>query len=111
MAFSFNQKRREAEAEGVYIGGWSVGNAVWPKGDSIKKRDEVEHVSTVRDWDEAEERRLVRKLDVRVLLPCCIMYFLAYLDRVSIVSCVTPDQMLTSRLGEHGLCVDDAKRD
>jgi hypothetical protein len=82
MVFNFIQQRREAEAEGVFIGGWSIRNAVWPKGDSIKKRDEVEHVSAVRDWDEEEERRLVRKLDTRVLLPCCIVYFLAYLDRV-----------------------------
>jgi hypothetical protein len=26
----------------------------------------------------------VRKLDLRVLLPCCIIYFLAYLDRANL---------------------------
>jgi hypothetical protein len=82
MVFNFSQQRREAEAEGVYIGGWSIRNAAWPKDASIKKRDEVEHVSAVKDWDDEEERRLVRKLDMRVLFPCCIVYFLAYLDRV-----------------------------
>lgn len=28
------------------------------------------------DWEPAEEAKLVRKLDMRVLLPCCIVYFL-----------------------------------
>jgi MFS family permease len=37
----------------------------------------------VQDWGEDEERKLVMKLDSRVLLPCCIIYFLAYLDRAN----------------------------
>lgn len=44
----------------------------------------MEKTTTVQDWDEVEERRLVRKLDLRVLLPCCIIYFLAYLDRANL---------------------------
>ena len=46
-------------------------------------QDRVEHVNALNDWDEAEERALVRKLDLRVLFPCCIVYFLAYLDRAN----------------------------
>jgi hypothetical protein len=43
----------------------------------------VEHNAAEKDWSDEEERALVRKLDVRVLLPCCIIYFLAYLDRAN----------------------------
>jgi hypothetical protein len=43
----------------------------------------IEHVTVVEDWTAAEERALVRKLDLRVLFPCCIVYFLAYLDRAN----------------------------
>jgi hypothetical protein len=43
----------------------------------------IEHVTVVDDWTPAEERALVRKLDFRVLFPCCIVYFLAYLDRAN----------------------------
>ena len=39
-----------------------------------------------RDWTPAEERALVRKLDLRVLLPSFIIYVLAYLDRGNIGS-------------------------
>ena len=46
-------------------------------------QDIVEHVAVVKDWTPAEERALVRKLDMRVLFPCCILYFLAYLDRAN----------------------------
>ncbi|KAF2169301.1 hypothetical protein M409DRAFT_36234, partial [Zasmidium cellare ATCC 36951] len=28
-----------------------------------------------------EERKLIWKLDFRILLPCCLLYFIAYLDR------------------------------
>ena len=45
----------------------------------------VEQVNALIDCDPAEEPRLVRKLDMRVLLPCCIVYFLAYLDRANMV--------------------------
>jgi hypothetical protein len=44
---------------------------------------DIEHVTVVDDWTPAEERALVRKLDLRVLFPCCIVYFLAYLDRAN----------------------------
>lgn len=54
----------------------------------------------------AEERALVRKLDLRVLFPCCIVYFLAYLDRanmgfVNILQKGTDDAFSTS-LKLHG---------
>ncbi len=39
----------------------------------------VEQVNALVDWEPDEEARLLRKLDLRVLLPCCIVYFLAYL--------------------------------
>jgi hypothetical protein len=45
----------------------------------------VEQVNALIDWTPEEEARLVRKLDLRVLLPCCIVYFLAYLDRANMV--------------------------
>jgi len=67
----------------------------------------MEKATTVQDWDAAEERRLVRKLDFRVLLPCCIVYFLVYLDRanlgnVKILQSKTPDSLEES-LHLHGL--------
>ena len=40
-------------------------------------QDRAEHVSAVQDWSNAEEKALVRKLDLRVLFPCCIVYFFA----------------------------------
>ena len=54
--------------------------------ETVTSQDQAEHVSAFEDWDPAEERKLVRKLDLRVLLPCCITYFFAYLDRVSTCS-------------------------
>lgn len=30
-----------------------------------------------QDWDAKEEAALVRKLDLRVLFPCCLVYFVA----------------------------------
>ena len=50
------------------------------------------------DWPPQEERRLLWKLDMRVLFPCCIIYMLAYLDRanlgnVKIVQAKTPDSL------------------
>lgn len=46
-------------------------------------QDRAEEVNAVKDWTDDEERKLVRKLDLRVLFPCCIVYFLAYLDRAN----------------------------
>lgn len=65
----------------------------------MTSQDVVEHVSVISDWSAAEERALVRKLDFRVLLPCCIVYFLAYLDRanmgfVAVLQSGTKDNML-----------------
>lgn len=34
------------------------------------------------DWSVEEERNLVRKLDFRVLFPCCLVYFFAYLGQL-----------------------------
>lgn len=73
------------------------------------EKDEIrraEEDNAIRDWDAAEERALVRKLDLRVLLPCCILYFLAYLDRanmgfVGTLQVGTPDSFSES-LGLHG---------
>ncbi|KAL6248637.1 hypothetical protein RBB50_004892 [Rhinocladiella similis] len=83
---AFSNARRAVEAEGVLIGGWSLRRAMWPKtkdGVHDSSQDRVEHVAAIQDWDEAEEAALVRKIDLRVLLPCCIVYFLAYLDRAN----------------------------
>ena len=43
----------------------------------------------------------MRKFDLRVLLPCCIVYFLAYLDRanmgfVGVLQADTPDSFIES---------------
>ncbi|ETN40918.1 uncharacterized protein HMPREF1541_05198 [Cyphellophora europaea CBS 101466] len=81
--FDFKQARREVEAEGVYIGGWGIKEAIIPRKYGDASQDRAEEVNAVKDWSEAEERRLVRKLDLRVLFPCCIVYFLAYLDRAN----------------------------
>jgi hypothetical protein len=40
--------------------------------------------SLAPEWTEKEERALIRKFDFRVLFPCCIVYFLAYLDRANL---------------------------
>lgn len=53
---------------------------------TLTAQTKVEQVNTLIDWEPEEERKLVRKLDRRVLLPCCIVYFLAYLDRANMVS-------------------------
>ena len=38
------------------------------------------------DWTPEEERALVRKLDLRILSTCFVIYLLAYLDRGNIGS-------------------------
>lgn len=59
-----------------------------------------------KDWDDAEERALVRKLDFRVLFPCCLCYFLAYLDRANIgnvkILQAGTESNIIERLGLHG---------
>lgn len=67
----------------------------------------IEQTNAIVDWDSAEERRLLRKIDTRVLLPCCILYFLAYLDRANmgyagVLQAETPQNMLTD-LGLEGI--------
>ncbi|KAK8133515.1 hypothetical protein PG984_005527 [Apiospora sp. TS-2023a] len=54
----------------------------WVIADSSEDRAAKTTVET--DWSVEEERRLVRKLDFRVLFPCCLVYFFAYLDRANI---------------------------
>ena len=77
MMLGFDKARAAVEAEGVYVGGWSLKQAF-----TAKSGVRVEQINALIDWEPAEEAKLVRKLDLRVLLPCCIVYFLAYLDRV-----------------------------
>src|SRR4051812_43012861 len=98
---SFHEDRKALEQEGVYIGGWSFKNVITPTFkdgkhgkylfpyighrnnlalDSSEDRVETNAVEEP-DWTRAEERALVRKLDMRVLLPCFIIYVLAYMDR------------------------------
>ncbi|KAJ9616416.1 hypothetical protein H2200_000134 [Cladophialophora chaetospira] len=85
--FGWQDAKKAVEAEGIYVGGWDPRNAVLPNRNArhhvANREDTLEHAATVQDWEADEERRLVRKLDTRVLLPCCIIYFLAYLDRAN----------------------------
>ncbi|KIW94367.1 uncharacterized protein Z519_04343 [Cladophialophora bantiana CBS 173.52] len=84
--FGWQAAKVAVEAEGIYIGGWGLQNVFWPKrmdGHHASSQDRIEHVVAIQDWDADEERKLVRKLDARVLFPCCIIYFLAYLDRAN----------------------------
>lgn len=59
------------------------------------------------DWTKAEERALVRKLDLRVLLPCFIIYVLAYMDRSNLGNIKVMQKGLPSsfekRLGLQGV--------
>lgn len=83
---NFQRSRAAVETEGVFIGGWSIKQAFVPTkvdGHIESSQDRAEHVSAVQDWSNAEEKALVRKLDLRVLFPCCIVYFFAYLDRAN----------------------------
>ncbi|KAK3628525.1 hypothetical protein LTR56_018570 [Elasticomyces elasticus] len=114
--FNFGAARAAVQAEGVYIGGWSIKQALVANNAERtstsdegvdKAQDRVEQVNTLIDWEVAEERALVRKLDLRVLLPCCIVYFLAYLDRanmgfVGVLQAETPDSFSES-LDLHGI--------
>lgn len=66
----------------------------------------AEHVNVVADWTLDEERRLLRKLDFRVLLPCCLVYFVAYLDRANMGYAATlqadTNHSLSADLDLHG---------
>ncbi|KAK8087373.1 hypothetical protein PG994_002347 [Apiospora phragmitis] len=75
------------ERDGVHVGGWSLRHVLWPKkanGLHVSSEDRVAETTVEPDWSSEEERRLVRRLDLGVLLPCCLIYFFAYLDRANI---------------------------
>ena len=46
------------------------------------------------EWEPAEEKRLVRRLDWRICTWCCLMFFALQLDRGNIVQALS-DDMLT----------------
>ncbi|KAJ5612555.1 hypothetical protein N7510_005749 [Penicillium lagena] len=112
MFSSYRQEVAEAEEAGVYIGGWSLKNVFRPTKDTHGEydtaEDRIERLTVeTPDWSAEEERRLVRKLDCRVVVPCCMMYILAYLDRsnlanVKILQNDTPDSLEES-LGLKGI--------
>lgn len=116
--FKFAEAKAAVESEGVHVGGWSLRQAIWPRREEsqigistqtsilllskkktlTKHEEQAENVTVVVDWTPEAERALVRKLDWRVLFPCCILYFLAYLDRanlgfVGVLRTGTPDNM------------------
>ncbi|KIW23934.1 uncharacterized protein PV07_09681 [Cladophialophora immunda] len=63
----------------------STQNLPFPSTESSE--DRVQAVNGIGpDWSPAEERALVRKLDIRILIPCFVIYVLAYLDRGNIGS-------------------------
>ncbi|EXJ76627.1 uncharacterized protein A1O5_01135 [Cladophialophora psammophila CBS 110553] len=84
------EERVVLEQDGVHIGGWSVRNLLVPSkkdGQKESSEDRVQAVNgLVPDWSQGEERALVRKLDIRILAPCFVIYVLAYLDRGNIGS-------------------------
>ncbi|KFY99852.1 hypothetical protein V500_01249 [Pseudogymnoascus sp. VKM F-4518 (FW-2643)] len=105
MGFSFAERRARLEEEGILIGGWSMRNIITPKkkdGKHDSSEDRVQNATLAApDWTNEEERALLWKLDLRVLLPCCIIYFLAYLDRgnlgnVKILGAGTPASLENS---------------
>ncbi|KAK8130596.1 hypothetical protein PG999_002976 [Apiospora kogelbergensis] len=81
----YHQDLVSTEGDGVNVGGWSVRHLLWPKkanGVHDSSEDRAAHAATVEtDWSAEEERALVRKLDMRVLFPCFLVYFFGYLDR------------------------------
>lgn len=63
--------------------------------------DRVQNSTIVEpEWTKAEERALMRKLDFRVLFPCCVVYFLAYLDRANLGNVKILQKGLPSSLEE-----------
>lgn len=129
---NFSRDREVLESDGVNIGGWSVKNLIKPSYQHEKpgtscilpslvqiwltdllggwqtdsSEDRVLNAVIEQDWTDAEERRLVRKIDMRVLLPCFVIYILAYLDRsnlgnINVMQKGEPSN-IQSRLGLHG---------
>ncbi|OAL38112.1 hypothetical protein AYO20_02564 [Fonsecaea nubica] len=88
MAKAFAAHQAAFEKEGVYIGGWSFRDTLTPRkkdGKHDTSEDRIQNATVLTpDWTVEEERRLVRKLDFRVLFPACIIYFLAYMDRANL---------------------------
>ncbi|KAJ5808355.1 hypothetical protein N7474_009624 [Penicillium riverlandense] len=88
MLFNFTARREAIENDGVYVGGYGIRRAFKAvKHDGVydTSEDRIEAMNAVeQDWEAKEERALVRKLDFRVLLPCCLVYFMAYLDRANL---------------------------
>ncbi|KAJ5781021.1 hypothetical protein N7457_006181 [Penicillium paradoxum] len=102
----FSERRKAIEADGVYIGGFKLRNSMIPEkkadGSYNTTEDRIEQFNAAeQDWTPQEEAKLLRKLDLRVLLPCCIIYFVAYLDRVNlgnvkVLRSNTPDSIKSS---------------
>ncbi|KAJ5558581.1 hypothetical protein N7535_008797 [Penicillium sp. DV-2018c] len=106
MFSAISERRKAIEAEGVYIAGFGLNGVVMPKrttdGNHDSTEDRIERFNAAeQDWTPQEEAKLLRKLDLRILLPCCIIYFVAYLDRVNlgnvkILQSKTPDSIDSS---------------
>jgi hypothetical protein len=65
--------------------------------------DRIQRETTAEaEWTAKEERSLVRKLDLRVLLPCCVIYFFAYVDRGNLY---VPFDLHANGLGELTTCL------
>ncbi|KAK8038687.1 hypothetical protein PG993_007098 [Apiospora rasikravindrae] len=95
----FVTDRNLIEADGVHIGGWSLRHVLWPQkanGLHDSSEDRVAKITVEADWSAEDERNLVRRLDLRVLFPCCVIYFFAYLGRSTLTVARTIDPLLTS---------------
>ncbi|KAK7980273.1 hypothetical protein PG989_012730 [Apiospora arundinis] len=83
----YHQDQTWTEKDGINVGGWSMRHVLWPKktnGLHDSSEDRASQATVEVDWSTEEERALRRKLDLRVLLPCFLVYFFAYLDRGNI---------------------------
>ncbi|KAL6241694.1 hypothetical protein RBB50_011476 [Rhinocladiella similis] len=87
---SFKERCFLLESEGVYIGGWGLKNILTPRttdGKHDSSQDRIQAITVLdKDWSPEEERALVRKLDLRLLPACFIIFLLAYIDRGNIGS-------------------------
>lgn len=93
----WKEDRALCKKEGVYIGNYNFGGVLCPTkidGHHGKRdfghhdyvinqfedtaEDSIERINTAEpDWTKEEERKLLLKIDSRVLFPCCVIYFLA----------------------------------